>query len=119
MECDECTNGVTTWHHPACIYNSIKCNPEDCISIPCVEPHMKTNNYTIEDIIEDIIERRAYEYRNQTHTYQPNPQPHRLQRMHQGVYGLPIPTPIRDQQADAVNLDQSYDIPPPVEDQLC
>jgi len=65
---------------------------------------------------EEGIERRADEYRNQTHTYQSNTQQdrqpkHRQEEMHprvSGLYGY----------RETIYLDQTYDMPNP-ETELC
>jgi len=63
---------------------------------------------------EEGIERRANEYRDQIHIYQPNTQQDRTERMHQGVSGL-------YSYRETIHLDQAYDMIslPDTETELC
>jgi len=66
--------------------------------------------YQSQETEREGIERRALEYRNQTHCYQPDTQQDREEAMHQGVSRLPR------SRAAATNrepfyLDQTYDMP--------
>lgn len=87
----------------------------DCVCLPCVWGCVTASS---SDNLE--IERRALEYRNQTHCYQPDTQQDRIERMHQGVSRVPNN---RAPAAERFYLDQTYDMPleavPIQETELC